>query len=457
MIKTFTTMVRTAADNTPASRNRVVDAWRVVALMFVVLGHWLSASIWVRPDGSILAGNTLEWFPAAEHLTWVFQVMPIFFLAGGFANAAALSGSPPDANTWTTLRARRLFTPVVPLVVVWVVLVLLLRNAVPNDVLHAGTLSATLPLWFIGVYLVMVALAPLTFEWWRRTGWISVAILAVAALSVDVLRFGANVDDVGWINYLFVWGFVHQLGFAWFDRDRIGVDIPPVMGAIATVVGLGALIATTGMGWYPVSMVTIPGGGMSNMTPPTFANGFLAIAQAGIIIGTMKFARDFVTRRMVWRFVVGVSVAMMTLYLWHLTSLSLLGAAGIFIADGWLFSFEPGTAVWWWMRIPFIVILAVITIGLAAVFLPFETAIYRGPSSRNVVRWVGGIVLAITSAGGMALAGLVNKDATLNWWIVGVTITAAAALSAWPTFIRRRPVSLDEVRPQTDEERRGLR
>ena len=37
---------------TPESRNRVVDFWRVLAILMVVCGHWLAVTIWVKPDGS---------------------------------------------------------------------------------------------------------------------------------------------------------------------------------------------------------------------------------------------------------------------------------------------------------------------------------------------------------------------------------------------------------------------
>lgn len=437
MLGSYLRNVDVAVDNTPPQRNRVVDAWRVVALMFVIFGHWISASIWVQANGDIFAGNTLEWFPAAEHLTWIFQVMPIFFLAGGFANAAALSHNPPDVKTWTTARVRRLFTPVVPLIVVWVGLVLVLRPFVPDNVVHAGTLSATLPLWFIAVYLIMVVLSPITFRWWKRSGLISVVVLAALAVAVDVTRFRFDVEWMGWINYLFVWAFVHQLGFAWHQRDREGWSIPPLAGVVAIVVGLGALVATTSMGWYPVSMVTIPGGGISNMTPPTFANGFLAIAQAGLIVATMAFARRITQRRGVWRFVVAVSAAMMTLYLWHLTALSLLGAAGIFIGDGWLFSFEPGTPMWWLLRIPFFVVLATITLGLAAVFVRFEVRINKGPPPKLVIVWLAGVALAIVVPGAMALQGLVNTDATINWWIPIAAVVAAALIGAYSPLGKR--------------------
>lgn len=433
MISAYMEGVDAAVDNTPATRNRVVDGWRALALLFVISGHWISASIWVQPDGTILAGNTLEWFPGAEHLTWIFQVMPIFFLAGGFANAAALNHDTSGAKAWTTLRARRLFTPTVPLVLVWVLLVLTLRPFVPDNVLHAGTLSATIPLWFIAVYLTMVFLAPITFRLWRKVGWISIVFPAACAVAVDVVRFGLDINSVGWINYLFVWGFVHQLGYAWFDRDRTGEPVPRAIGFASIGIGLGLLAATTSAGWYPVSMVTIPGGGISNMTPPTFANGFLTLVHLGLIVVTMSAAKRLVARRGAWRAVVAISASMMTLYLWHLTALSLLGAAGIFIGDGWLFSFEPGTTEWWLLRIPFFAVLALITVGLAAIFLRFEVRVNRGPPQRLAVAWVLGLVLSIVAPAAMALEGLVTTDADINWWIPVVAIGASALVGAYPT------------------------
>ena len=139
MIGRYISRIAAIADKTPASRNRVIDTWRVIALGFVVFGHWMSASIYVEPDGTVRALNTLQWIPGAEYWTWLFQVMPIFFIVGGFVSARALSSRDRQVPRWLSQRTRRLFTPVVPLVLVWVVLVLVLRPFVADNVLHAGT------------------------------------------------------------------------------------------------------------------------------------------------------------------------------------------------------------------------------------------------------------------------------------------------------------------------------
>ena len=59
-MKKYLAYTRKLAEATPASRNRIVDFWRVVAILVVMFGHWLAASIWLRPDDEIELLNSLE-------------------------------------------------------------------------------------------------------------------------------------------------------------------------------------------------------------------------------------------------------------------------------------------------------------------------------------------------------------------------------------------------------------
>ena len=104
-MKAFLERIDGIVDLTPDSRNRVVDLWRVIALLAVVFGHWLAASVWVDPSGDVNVMNTLEWIPYAAWFTWVIQVMPVFFFVGGYANARALSSRASNRRTWLTIRA----------------------------------------------------------------------------------------------------------------------------------------------------------------------------------------------------------------------------------------------------------------------------------------------------------------------------------------------------------------
>ncbi len=156
------------AEATPPGRNRIVDFWRVVAIGVVVFGHWLAASIWKQPNDEIALLNSLEWIPYSAWITWIVQVMPVFFLAGGYANAKGLRrviAGEQLRRDWITLRTRRLWTPVTPLLVVWVVLIVALRPFIPSEVVFAGAMSATVPLWFLAVYITLTAVAPFTHAW----------------------------------------------------------------------------------------------------------------------------------------------------------------------------------------------------------------------------------------------------------------------------------------------------
>ena len=73
---------------TPPDRNRYADALRLLAITMVVIGHWLVAAVW-HDHGGLQAGSALSLVPGTQWLTWLFQVMPLFFFVGGFANAVA--------------------------------------------------------------------------------------------------------------------------------------------------------------------------------------------------------------------------------------------------------------------------------------------------------------------------------------------------------------------------------
>ena len=94
---------------TPASRNRVVDFLRAAAITVVVLGHW--TIIAVDPDGGILPHGVLDGATWTHPLTWLFQVMPIFFLVGGYSNGLSWRSARRKEigyAEWLRARLRRL-------------------------------------------------------------------------------------------------------------------------------------------------------------------------------------------------------------------------------------------------------------------------------------------------------------------------------------------------------------
>ena len=74
------------AAQTPDSRNRFVDFLRALSITAVITGHWLVVAPYMEA-GVLVPAEILSIVPWTRWLTWVFQVMPIFFLVGGYANS----------------------------------------------------------------------------------------------------------------------------------------------------------------------------------------------------------------------------------------------------------------------------------------------------------------------------------------------------------------------------------
>ena len=93
-------------------RDRVVDAVRAGALVVVVAGHWLMAAIGTESTGDgayrLQISNMLELRPWTQWLTWVLQVMPLFFIVGGFANAVSWQRTQHEGGRWADWIATRL-------------------------------------------------------------------------------------------------------------------------------------------------------------------------------------------------------------------------------------------------------------------------------------------------------------------------------------------------------------
>ncbi|MFD3643777.1 acyltransferase family protein [Streptomyces griseus] len=361
--------VRELAGATPATRDRYVDLLRVASLGAVVLGHWLMAA--VTPDG---VGNLLAVVPALQPLTWLLQVMPVFFFVGGFSHALSyrsLLRKRPEGSEDSVysafLRARlqRLLRPTTVFVLVWGAAALLVQLLGGGGGLTGVTLRmVTQPLWFIGIYLAMVAFTPPLLRLHERYGWGAFAGLAGAAVAVDVLRFAAGVPYVEFLNFAFVWLAVHQLGFL-----RADGRVDPRRAALLAGGGLVTAAALVALGPYPLSMVGVPGEKVSNMAPPTLA----LLAHGLWLVGAVELLRApaarLLERPRVWRTVVAANGVAMTAFLWHLTAM--FGVYGALLAlDVELPA--PASAAWW-AQVPLrIALAAALTAALVAAFRTFE-------------------------------------------------------------------------------------
>lgn len=364
---------RALAAATPADRNRVVDFLRAAAILTVVLGHWLMAAVMVR-DGKLVPNAVLNIAPWSHPLTWVFQVMPLFFIVGGYANGLSWRSARRRGETYATwLRARlqRLAAPVVPLLLVWLAIASIAYAAgVPGATLRTASQVALVPTWFLAAYIVVVAVAPLLLAAWERLGWWSVgAGLALGSL-VDWGSIAGDNHWVGFANYLVVWATVHQLGFAWLDGSLATTGRRASLAAVG-LVGLAALVWA---GPYPVSMIGVDGAVLNNSYPTRVTLAFLGMVQAGVVLLAERRLALLLERPRVWAVTVAVNLRIMSLYLWHLTAMVLVIGMSL-LAGGFGLRATPLTGSWWTTRPVWFAVLGAVTSGLVLLFGRFEKPI----------------------------------------------------------------------------------
>lgn len=389
---------------TPPGRNRAADFLRAASISVVVLGHWLMAGPWVDQDGSHLT-HLLTVSPWTHWLTWIFQVMPVFFFVGGYANAISWQAARRDGKTyavWLRGRLGRLCVPVIPLILFWAIAAAAAGAAgVPEEMIRLGSITALLPTWFLAVYFVVVALVPLADAAWRRFGMASFWWPAAGAAALDALYFGADLRAPAWANYLLIWGAVHQLGFAW-QAGRAGAGAG---AARWCALGLVFLTAMTSFGPWPRSLVGVPGEAVSNTTPPHLPLLALCAFQFGAVLLMAPRLRRWLDLPGPWTATILLNGSIMTLFLWHSTAMML--SMGLAILLGGIGLHElPGTAAWWLLRPAWIAVYAAVLALLLTIFGRLERPARRERPAPPAWLLILSLLLAAAGLSALALGGV---------------------------------------------------
>jgi fucose 4-O-acetylase-like acetyltransferase len=353
------------------SRDRYVDFIRAWAIVLVVMGHWLITALVPEPGGGINAPELLATIPWTQWLTLGFQIMPLFFLAGGHAAGGSWSRARESGGTasgWMGRRALRLLLPAA----VYSGLVLLAVGicaavGVDPDTLALVGWAMAMQFWFLPVYLLLSALTPSLYAAHQRWGLLVPVVMGAAALAADALAVAVQEPYVGMLNYLLVWGVAYQLGFCWHDGLLTRRRLVPAAMAAGGGLAFAALIT---LGPFPVSLILVTGQTPSNTNPPSSAMLAWAVAQVGLCLLAAPSVRRLLDRERVWRAVRLVGGASMTLYLWHM--LPVLVVAAAFYLTG--IAPEPafGSAAWWGLRVPWLLVLGVVLAGVLLALRPLE-------------------------------------------------------------------------------------
>jgi len=393
---------------TPPDRDRYVDFLRVASIVVVMLGHWTMAVV-ERRDGAWYTSNLLAEVRGMWPLTWLLQVMPVFFFVGGFSNLVTLDSMQRRGAGYAEFaagRSWRLLKPVLILLAVWLPLVTFgqVMELLDRETLRIASGVVSQPLWFIGIYLIVTALAPPMRRLHRAFGVAVPLVLIAATAAVDLVRFTRDVQSIGYLNFAFVWLYAHQLGF--FYADGSLTRAPRAILAAGAVAGVAALWGLTSLGPYPRSMVGLPGESISNMTPPTVCLVALTTWQVSLLMMLRDGGRRLLERARLWGLVIIGNSVIMTMFLWHLTALVIVVALAI--PAGFP---QPlvGSAAWWLARIPWYAMLALVTSGLVFLFGRFERpgapAAVRAGAGATAVASVAATLL-IVGICGFAVSGL---------------------------------------------------
>lgn len=356
---------------TPAGRDRTVDALRALAIVGVVLGHWLVSALVSDPyepyawHGESPLSYESGWIPAS----WLLQTLGPFFFAGGYAAARGLRTRrfPP----WLAERFARLISPVIALAAVWLPAMLLLRAiGAPESTRHVVWSLVTHPLWFLLVYLALTALTPVLRTAVRRFGaWPAVplvGLIAITDLAPSVLAVPAG------------WAVPYLLGVALAEGT-----LPRRAGVILLPLGVAAGAALVWLAGYPASAVGVPGDTRSNLDPPSLFALALAAAQIGAFLLARPWLAGVLRRPAVWAPVAALNLTAMTVYCWHQTALLLVSFAGLTagVLPGLL---DAPAGAWPLHRLFWLPVFAAALALLCTVFHRFEQAAARRHSRLRV-------------------------------------------------------------------------
>ena len=392
------------AAQTPKERNRFVDFLRSLSILVVIVGHWLIATAYYV-DGALTSEHLLKTQPQTQWLTWIFQVMPIFFIVGGYSNAVSLESARRKGIAyagWLSARLNRLVAPLLVLLIAWAgIAVTMGRFGVSPAVIQMSSQAALIPTWFLAIYIMVVILAPTTYKLWRRWGFASFWAFVAIAIAVDIAFFAADVKWLGWSNYFWVWLAVHHLGFAWRD-DRMGSAKQLIFYSALALLALWLLVS---YGPYPLAMVGSPDEHLSNTLPPKITLLALGIMQFGLLLSFEKPMRRALAGLRLWTATVLINSMIMTVYLWHITVMVVFVAL-LYLAGGPGLGLEPGTLDWWYSRPVWISVLMVLLLPVALLLSPLERRSRSSDSAvPSTVRQITGAMMICLGVALLAMYG----------------------------------------------------
>lgn len=370
-----------------STRDPGIDFVRAFCVLGVVLLHSMMVGVTVTASGPVFenASDGTAWIAP---LSWILQVMPLFFVIAGFSGLLAYrrvrerGGTPAE---FIAARIHRLLLPATFAIgIVGALLAMLAVAGVPADLIAVAGFRYGQPLWFLGVFLICQALLPMLAEAHRRAPLLTIGALAAAAVAVDIMRALTGLDGLGFINLAFVWMTMQQLGFFLADGSIDAMSRRSRM--LAGIAAATALTLTFVCGIYSPDLI-------ANINPPTAALLLLGVVHTAALSLFRDRIAQFSRRPRVAAFTRFVTPRTMTIYLWHMpVLLAMAGASALYAMSIGIVLPELNSIEWWIGRPLWLATALACTATIAMIFARIEAR--RAPAATGSLRRLSVAILA---------------------------------------------------------------
>lgn len=308
---------RPRRDPTELAQTDYLGFLRIVSLTGIVLAESMLA---FTMRGTAEAG--LLW-----PLTWLLQLVPLFFLAGGHANLLAWRAARDAGAGYGTYLVGRigwLIRPVLAFVIAWLVVPLSLELLqAPDAAITAFSRLIVQPLWLLGLYLLVVAATPIMYRLHRGLPHSTPLVLLAAVVGLSFVG-GSVAAHVGGVLVALLFG---QLAFHYTDGTLWRL---PRWALVAGATGAFAgLVALTTLGAQPRLQLAEPTG-YAAFAPSLAGVLLIGIVQVCLVALPREPGLRAVAASAPARAMAVVRTAPMTVYLVYLCAMLLLeGLVGV--------------------------------------------------------------------------------------------------------------------------------
>ena len=413
--------VRTVAPQPGDARDTGIDLLRALCVVGVVLLHAIMVGVTIT-DGVPVFDNASVGTWWIVPLSWALQVMPLFFVIGGFSGMLAYRRSRQrggTARSFVATRVHRLLRPaIVTVAIVGAVLLLLGMLGIPAELIVVAGFRYGQPLWFLAVFLLCQALLPALVAAHERAPMRTLTVLVSAAMAVDAVRGLTGIDALGFANLAFVWLAVQQIGFFLADGriDALSRRVRIAAGLTAVAV----LLVAFATGVYSPDLI-------ENINPPTAALLLVAVVHTSALSLHRERLSALSRRPRAAAFRAFVTPRTMTIYLWHMPVLLAMAGTTAIVALSQGSELPAVDSIEWWFGRP---VWLVTALGCTALVALIFSRIEQAPSP-ELARSSWRVALS-------TLSGLVGIVLLLAFGTSVLTATLSVALLALALHLASR-------------------